>query len=203
MNWFRRTAGFSATARTYRYTVVNRDVPDLALMLGVPALGVGIAGGAFSVGVAYVSKFYPKERQGTALGIFGAGNVGSAVTKFVAPFVMVAMGWQAVAQIWAGTSSGLGARLGSRLGRASDGRADGGTEAASVPAESASWRDGDLGIPESGNGIPDILDEAIQTLRERRKRGEISFWRFLRYGSVVVLASMVISTAYLWLRYLA
>ncbi|WP_118858325.1 nitrate/nitrite transporter [Sphingomonas mesophila] len=67
----------------------------------IAALGVGIAGGAFSVGVTYVSKFYPKEKQGTALGIFGAGNVGSAVTKFLAPFVMIAMGWQAVAQIWA------------------------------------------------------------------------------------------------------
>ena len=65
------------------------------------ALGVGIAGGGFSVGVTYVSKFYPPDRQGLALGIFGAGNVGSAVTKFVAPFVMVAMGWQVVAQIWA------------------------------------------------------------------------------------------------------
>lgn len=67
----------------------------------VAALGVGIAGGSFSVGVTYVSKFYPKSRQGTALGIFGAGNVGSAVTKFIAPFVMVAAGWQAVAQVWA------------------------------------------------------------------------------------------------------
>ena len=67
----------------------------------VAALGVGIAGGAFSVGVTYVSKFYPKEDQGLALGIFGAGNVGSAVTKFLAPFVMVAMGWQVVAQVWA------------------------------------------------------------------------------------------------------
>jgi NNP family nitrate/nitrite transporter-like MFS transporter len=65
------------------------------------ALGVGLAGGTFSVGVTYVSKFYPPERQGTALGIFGAGNVGAAVTKFIAPFVMVAFGWQAVAQIWA------------------------------------------------------------------------------------------------------
>lgn len=68
----------------------------------IAALGVGIAGGAFSVGVTYVSKFYPKEKQGLALGIFGAGNVGAAVTKFLAPFVMVAMGWQAVAQVWAG-----------------------------------------------------------------------------------------------------
>jgi len=67
----------------------------------VAALGVGIAGGSFSVGVTYVSKFYPPSRQGTALGIFGAGNVGSAVTKFLAPFVMVAAGWQAVAQVWA------------------------------------------------------------------------------------------------------
>lgn len=65
------------------------------------ALGVGIAGGSFAVGVAYVSKWFPPERQGTALGIFGAGNVGAAVTNFLAPFVMVAYGWQAVARIWA------------------------------------------------------------------------------------------------------
>lgn len=65
------------------------------------ALGMGLAGGAFSVGVTYVSKFFGAGRQGMALGVFGAGNVGSAVTKFAAPFVMVALGWQAVAQIWA------------------------------------------------------------------------------------------------------
>ena len=65
------------------------------------ALGVGVAGGSFAVGIAYVSKWYPKEKQGTALGIFGAGNVGAAVTKFLAPMIMVAFGWKAVAQIWA------------------------------------------------------------------------------------------------------
>ncbi len=68
----------------------------------VAALGVGLAGGAFAVGVAYVSKFFPANQQGTALGIFGAGNVGAAVTKFAAPFVMLALGWEAVAQVWAG-----------------------------------------------------------------------------------------------------
>ena len=66
------------------------------------ALGVGIAGGSFAVGVAYVSRFFEGARQGTALGIFGVGNVGAAVTKFAAPFVMIAFGWQATAQIWAG-----------------------------------------------------------------------------------------------------
>lgn len=70
-------------------------------MFLVAALGIGVAGGSFAVGIAYVSRWYPKEKQGTALGIFGLGNVGAAVTKFVAPFVMIAFGWHAVAQIWA------------------------------------------------------------------------------------------------------
>ncbi|WP_198370189.1 nitrate/nitrite transporter [Roseomonas rosulenta] len=65
------------------------------------ALGVGIAGGSFAVGIAYVSKWFPKEKQGTALGIFGAGNVGAAVTKFLAPMIMVAFGWKTVAIVWA------------------------------------------------------------------------------------------------------
>ncbi len=67
----------------------------------VAALGVGVAGGSFAVGIAYVSRWYPAQKQGTALGIFGAGNVGAAVTKFFAPFVLVAYGWQVTAQVWA------------------------------------------------------------------------------------------------------
>jgi NNP family nitrate/nitrite transporter-like MFS transporter len=62
---------------------------------------VGLAGGTFAVGVAYVSPFFPPDKQGTVLGIFGAGNVGAALTKFLAPFVLVAAGWQMVAQFWA------------------------------------------------------------------------------------------------------
>ncbi len=65
------------------------------------ALGVGLAGGSFAVGVAYVSRFFDGAKQGTALGIFGVGNVGAALTKFAAPFVMIAVGWQGTAQIWA------------------------------------------------------------------------------------------------------
>ena len=67
----------------------------------IAALGVGVAGGSFAVGIAYVSRWFSAQKQGTALGIFGAGNVGAAVTKFCAPFVMVAYGWQATAQVWA------------------------------------------------------------------------------------------------------
>jgi NNP family nitrate/nitrite transporter-like MFS transporter len=86
----------SAALATYLLTFAS-TYPEFL----VAALGVGLAGGSFAVGVAYVSKWFPAERQGAALGVFGAGNVGAAVTKFIAPFVMVAYGWQAVAQIWA------------------------------------------------------------------------------------------------------
>ena len=51
---------------------------------------------------------FPTERQGTALGIFGAGNVGAAITNFVAPFVLVAYGWQATAQVWAASLAVMG-----------------------------------------------------------------------------------------------
>ena len=74
----------------------------------IAALGIGLAGGSFIIGVAYVSRWYDAGKQGTALGIFGAGNVGAAVTKFVAPFVMVAYGWQGVAQIWAAGIAAMG-----------------------------------------------------------------------------------------------
>ena len=67
----------------------------------VAALGLGLAGGSFIVGVAYTSRWFDKEHQGTALGIFGAGNVGAAVTNFAAPFLVVAMGWEGTARIYA------------------------------------------------------------------------------------------------------
>src|SRR5215510_8778409 len=86
----------SAAVATWLLTFAY-DYPTFLLA----ALGVGVAGGSFAVGIAYVSKWYPPQSQGTALGIFGAGNVGAAVTKFVAPFIMVAFGWKAVANVWA------------------------------------------------------------------------------------------------------
>jgi len=70
-------------------------------MLLLAGLGSGIAGGCSAVGVSYIARWYPKERHGTALGIFGAGNTGSAITKLVAPWVMIAWSWQGVARLWA------------------------------------------------------------------------------------------------------
>ncbi len=86
----------SAAAMTALLTLAY-DYPSFLLA----ALGVGISGGSFSVGIAYVAKWFPQGKQGIALGIFGAGNVGAAVTKLAAPAVMLAYGWQAVALVWA------------------------------------------------------------------------------------------------------
>ncbi|MFA6229780.1 MAG: nitrate/nitrite transporter [Rhodanobacter sp.] len=69
-------------------------------MFLLAALLMGLAGGSFPVGIAYVASWFPARRQGTALGIFGAGNVGAAVTSLLAPTVMVAYGWMAVARTW-------------------------------------------------------------------------------------------------------
>ena len=71
-------------------------------MMLLAALGLGVAGGTFIVGIVYVAHWFPKEKQGTAMGIFGIGNGGAALTKLVAPIVMMALGsWQSVVEIWA------------------------------------------------------------------------------------------------------
>jgi len=75
-------------------------VESYAMFL-VAALGVGLAGGSFIVGIAYTSYWFEKEHQGTALGIFGAGNAGAAVTNFAAPFLLLALGWEQTAVVYA------------------------------------------------------------------------------------------------------
>lgn len=64
-------------------------------------LFVGLAGGSFSVGIAYCARWFSKSRQGFAMGVFGVGNTGSALTKLIAPSIVVAYGWQMVPHVYA------------------------------------------------------------------------------------------------------
>ena len=64
-------------------------------------LFVGLAGGSFSVGIAYCARWFEPDNQGFAMGIFGAGNSGAALTKFVAPALVMSFGWQVVPQVYA------------------------------------------------------------------------------------------------------
>ena len=67
----------------------------------VIGLVMGLAGGSFSVGTPYVARWFPKEQQGFAMGVFGAGNAGSAVNKFVAPALIAYGTWHLVPSVYA------------------------------------------------------------------------------------------------------
>ena len=86
-------------------------------------LFVGLAGGSFSVGTPYVARWFPKGRQGFAMGVYGAGNSGAAVNKFIAPALVVGFGWTLVPQVYAammlGTLDRKSTRLNSSHSRAS------------------------------------------------------------------------------------
>ena len=69
-------------------------------------LVLGLAGGSFSVGTPYVARWFPRHRQGMAMGVFGAGNSGAAVNKFLAPALLVAFGWTMVPQVYAAVMLG-------------------------------------------------------------------------------------------------
>ncbi len=60
------------------------------------ALGlcIGMAGSSFAIGIHYVSAWASRDNQGLAMGIFGAGNLGAALTNLVAPLIIIAYGWR-------------------------------------------------------------------------------------------------------------
>ena len=62
----------------------------------VAALLVGMAGSSFAVGAAFVSRWSPPERQGTALGLYGLGTLGQSLAVFGGPIVAARWGWESV-----------------------------------------------------------------------------------------------------------
>lgn len=102
------TALLVATA-LFSFLVARAESYGTLLVL---AFLVGFAGNAFTAGVAWNSAWYPRQRQGFALGVFGAGNVGASVTKFIGPLLISATagsvyfgfidgGWRLVPVIYA------------------------------------------------------------------------------------------------------
>ena len=73
------------------------------------SLGLGMAGTSFAVGIAYTSIWFPKKKQGFALGIFGAGNAGAAITTLVGPKLLFYLtdgktaldGWRTMPKLYA------------------------------------------------------------------------------------------------------
>jgi NNP family nitrate/nitrite transporter-like MFS transporter len=82
---------------------VHHRYPDLLLW----GFFLGLAGTSFSVGVAFTSPWFSRERQGFALGVFGAGNIGQSVAVFGAPVLAARYGlaapfllFGALAAVW-------------------------------------------------------------------------------------------------------
>jgi NNP family nitrate/nitrite transporter-like MFS transporter len=63
---------------------------DSYAILLVLAFLIGFAGNSFSVGIAWNAAWFTRHRQGFALGVFGAGNVGASVTKLIGPGIIAA-----------------------------------------------------------------------------------------------------------------
>ena len=55
---------------------------------------LGLAGSSFAVGVGFVSRWFSAEQQGSALGIYGLGNIGQSAAVFLGPLLAVSLGWQ-------------------------------------------------------------------------------------------------------------
>ncbi len=80
------------------------------------SFGFGLTGVSFAVGIAYTSVWYPKNWQGRALGIFGAGNAGAALTTLLAPIMLKTLtdnganieGWRTLPIIYAVALLGMG-----------------------------------------------------------------------------------------------
>ncbi|MBI5914083.1 MAG: NarK/NasA family nitrate transporter [Bacteroidetes bacterium] len=80
------------------------------------SFGFGFAGVSFAIGIAFSSVWYPKHQQGTALGIFGAGNAGAALTTLFAPTLLKIFtdggtdieGWRTLPKVYAAVLLGMG-----------------------------------------------------------------------------------------------
>ncbi|WJQ80527.1 nitrate/nitrite transporter [Brevibacillus brevis] len=68
------------------------------LLIG--GLFIGIGGAVFSVGVTSLPKYYPKEKHGSVNGIYGMGNIGTAITTFAAPVLAKSFGWATTVQMF-------------------------------------------------------------------------------------------------------
>ncbi len=71
------------------------QAPSYGMLLGFAFL-LGLAGSSFAVGIGFVSPFFPREKQGSALGIYGLGNIGQSVAAFGGPALALLVGMQNV-----------------------------------------------------------------------------------------------------------
>ncbi|ABG04170.1 major facilitator superfamily MFS_1 [Rubrobacter xylanophilus DSM 9941] len=118
---------------------------------------LGVAGSSFAVGVPFVSKWFPPERQGVALGVYGVGNIGSALAAYAAPAIAGAWGWRWAFWVFAVPLLAMAAVF---------------------------WA---VGRDAPGGGPPPSLAEGLRLFREELGPWVLSLFYFLTFGGFVAL----------------
>lgn len=76
------------------------SVADSFADLVIGGLLLGVGGAVFSIGVTSLPKYYPKEKHGFINGVYGVGNIGTAITAFGAPILAESIGWQSTVRLY-------------------------------------------------------------------------------------------------------
>jgi NNP family nitrate/nitrite transporter-like MFS transporter len=122
-------------------------------------LFLGIAGTTFPVGVGFTSRWFAQEKQGTALGVYGMGNIGQSIAVFFAPVLAIALGdWRIVFFIFAAVALIWGIVF--YLSAAND----------------------------TTTARPRSLSEMLQPLKTSKTAWVLSLFYFLTFGGFVALA---------------
>lgn len=76
------------------------SLADSLIDLIIGGLLLGMGGAVFSIGVTSLPKYYPKEKHGFVNGIYGAGNIGTAITAFAAPVLANHFNWPTTVRLF-------------------------------------------------------------------------------------------------------
>lgn len=82
------------------FPVFYISVANSFIDLLIGGLILGVSGAVFSIGVTSLPKYYPKEKHGFINGIYGVGNIGTAITTFGAPIIAEAIGWRGAVRLY-------------------------------------------------------------------------------------------------------
>ena len=82
------------------FPVFYISIASTFMDLVIGGLILGIGGAVFSVGVTSLPKYYPKEKHGFINGVYGVGNIGTAITTFGAPILAENIGWQGTVRLF-------------------------------------------------------------------------------------------------------
>ncbi|WP_439144722.1 nitrate/nitrite transporter [Virgibacillus salinus] len=81
------------------FPVYYISIANSFIGLIIAGLFIGVGGAIFSTGVTSLPKYYPKERHGFVNGIYGVGNIGTALTAFGAPIIAGQFGWEVTVRL--------------------------------------------------------------------------------------------------------